>query len=216
AEKGTGMTAMIDSVIYIPKRDGREAIPEFMGNEIVSEIHLRVIPGANISEAEEEITYELMRLHHVTEDNKDFTVMSSAYIAEQVGNITGALGLFLGGIAAISLFVGSIGIANTMFMSIMERTKEIGTMKAVGARNADIMKIFLIEAGIIGIVGGVIGLALSIAVSWGINQFGVPSSITNEVMAGALIFSFAVGLVSGYLPARNAAELNAVEALRFE
>ncbi|MDD5337568.1 MAG: ABC transporter permease [Candidatus ainarchaeum sp.] len=216
AKKGTALTSSMDSLVFMTKEDGREVIPEFADNTAVTEIDLKVVSGANISEVQSEVTDEMLRRHHVTEDEKDFTVMSSAYVAEQVGNITGALSLFLGGIAAISLLVGSIGIANTMLMSIMERTREIGTMKAVGARNGDIMDIFLIESGIIGIVGGVIGLVLSIVVSWGMNQFGVPSSISAEVMAGALAFSFVVGVVSGYVPARNAAELNAVEALRYE
>ncbi len=215
-EQQGGITAVADTMAIISRKDAREIIPAFKGNERLTEIHLLAAEGSDISEVEERVTDELLQLHKVREDEKDFTVISSTYIAEQVGNITAALGLFLGGIAAISLLVGSIGIANTMFMGVLERTREIGVMKAVGATNGMIRDVFLVEAGIIGLVGGIIGLVLNIAASNAITYFGVPSSVTAEVMLGAVAFSFLVGVVAGYVPAQNAAKLDPVEALRYE
>lgn len=214
--KGTGLTSAMDIVAYIPREDARSVMPGFRGNRDITEIHMKMIEGSDPREVEESVTDELLRLRKVREEEKDFTVITSAYINEQVGNITAALGLFLGGIAAISLLVGSIGIANTMFMSILERTREIGVMKAIGATNRDIMNIFLIESGIIGLIGGVIGLVLSVAVSNVISYFGIPSSVRFEIMVGALLFSLLVGIAAGYFPARGAAKLDAVEALRYE
>lgn len=215
-KSGGGIMAVADSVIYLSREDGRQVIPEFTGKNDLTEIHLKVAEGTTPAAVEEEINSELMRLHKVKEDKKDFSVMTAAYMGEQIGNITGALRLFLGGIAAISLLVGSIGIANTMFMSILERTKEIGIMKAIGATNRMIMQIFLIESGVIGLVGGFLGLIISYFVSILISELGIPSRIKPEVMIGALAFSFLVGVIAGYLPAKNAAKLPAVEALRFE
>lgn len=214
--KGSGLTSTIDIVVYIPREDGRQVIPLYKGNRDITEIHMQIAEGTDPREFEEAATDELLRSRKVSEENKDFTVITAAYISEQVGNITGALGLFLGGIAAISLFVGSIGIANTMFMGVLERTREIGIMKAIGATNSMIRDVFLVESGVIGLVGGTIGLVLSMAVSSVISYFGVPSSVTPEVAFGALLFSFVVGIVAGYIPANNAAKLDAVEALRFE
>jgi len=215
-KSGGGLMAVADTVVYIPRQDGRDILPSYVGNKQLREIHLKVTEGTDPAIVEEEINNELLKLHKVKEDKKDFTVITAAYISEQIGNITGALSIFLGGIAAISLLVGSIGIANTMFMGILERTREIGVMKAVGATDRMIMTIFLLESGIIGLVGGVFGLVLSYMVSYIVTQFGVPSTIRPEVMAGALAFSFVVGIVAGYLPAKRAASLDAVEALRYE
>ncbi len=214
--KGGGLTSTLDVVAYIAPEDARLVIPQFQGNRDVTEIDLKVVQGANPDEVADEITNALLRTRKVKADNKNFSVITSSYINQQVGNITAALSLFLGGIAAISLLVGSIGIANTMFMSVMERTREIGVMKALGATQWMIMGIFLVESGIIGVVGGMLGLALSIGVSNVISYFGIPSSVTWWVALGAVAFSFIVGVLAGYIPARNAAKLDAVEALRYE
>lgn len=214
--KSSGLTSMLDIVAYIPREDARLVIPEFRGNRDLTEIHMEMVEGAVPSEVESEVTDTLLRLRKVKADEKDFTVVTAEYVNRQVGNITAALSLFLGGIAALSLLVGSIGIANTMFMSVMERTREIGVMKAVGATNGMIMDIFMIESGIIGMVGGGLGLALALALSALVAHFGVPSNVTWEVALGALAFSFVVGVVAGYVPAKNAAKLDAVESLRFE
>jgi len=128
------------------------------------------------------------------------------------------------GIAGIALIVGSVGIANTMYMSVIERTKEIGIMKSIGATNNAILTIFLIEAAFFGIVGGIIGciigIGLALAAKLAIEMFapGLPFLIIIDpfVIGGALFFSVIAGLLSGILPARNASKLKPVDALRYE
>lgn len=127
------------------------------------------------------------------------------------------------GIAAISLVVGAVGIMNSMFTSVLERTKEIGVMKAIGARNSHILLLFLIEAGIIGAVGGTIGLAIGSGIAGLINLIAAFAGfawleirLQLGVVAFALGFSFIIGAVAGLVPALRAARLNPVDALRYE
>jgi putative ABC transport system permease protein len=141
----------------------------------------------------------------------------------------GTMDLFLAGIAAISLLVGAIGIANTMFMSVMERTRQIGILKALGATDSEIMKLFLLESAMIGFIGGLIGVFLGFIASGAISELGVRmigtgvrgiengiTVITPELVFFAVGFSVVIGIVSGLFPARRAARLQPVEALRYE
>ena len=131
---------------------------------------------------------------------------------------------FLLGIGAISMLVGGIGIANTMYTSVLERQKEIGTMKAVGARNEDILSIFVIESGILGLVGGGLGVIVGIIISKGIEYtarvvFGVDmlrASMDPMIIFGSLAFAFVVGVLAGFLPSYQASKLRPVDALRYE
>jgi len=127
------------------------------------------------------------------------------------------------GIATISLLVGGIGIMNTMYTAVLERTREIGIMKAVGAKNQDIMLIFLLESGTLGLIGGTIGVVLGIGLAKGVEimaEYGgfglLKASMSPSLILGALAFSFVVGSISGLLPARRASQLQPVEALRYE
>jgi len=139
-----------------------------------------------------------------------------------VNNVLNIINVIVIGIALISLFVGGVGIANTMYTSVLERTKEIGVMKAIGARNSDIMWIFMIESGLLGLVGGIVGalmglggamLAANLAnQALGNDLFIV--SVDYVLLFGAVGFSFFVGIISGVLPAIQASKLNVVEALR--
>jgi putative ABC transport system permease protein len=143
------------------------------------------------------------------------------------------LTLFLGAIAAISLIVGAIGIANTMFTSVLEQTKEIGIMKAIGTQNKDIMAIFLLNSGLIGLAGGIGGVMLGAGVSTAINSFaGITStasrgpggilgmmsssSLSFTLIFGAIFFAVLIGMVSGAIPAYRASRLKPVDALRYE
>ncbi|MFH1823570.1 MAG: FtsX-like permease family protein, partial [archaeon] len=128
------------------------------------------------------------------------------------------------GIAAISLVVGGIGIMNTMYTAVLERTREIGIMKAVGARNRNILTLFLIESGILGLVGGAIGVLIGIGLSTGVAFVAAQALGTTFLRAvfpwylivGALAFSFGIGSLSGILPAIQASRLKPVDALRYE
>ncbi|NPA76397.1 MAG: ABC transporter permease, partial [Candidatus Diapherotrites archaeon] len=127
-------------------------------------------------------------------------------------------------IAAIALIVGAVGIMNTMYMSVTERTREIGVMKAVGATRGQIMGIFLAEAGLLGLIGGLIGegiaVALALLVQWGVRTFGgihyYTAYISPQLILGAAAFSIVLGIIAGLLPAKRAADLDPVEALRYE
>ncbi len=154
---------------------------------------------------------------------EDFNAMTPAEILEQVNQILGIIQLVLVGIAGISLLVGAIGIMNTMYTSVLERTKEIGIMKAIGATNNSILVIFLMEAGILGIVGGAVGTILGIIMGKGVelaagSGFFLPLqvSITWQLVAGAIAFAFLIGAISGTLPAMRAAKMKPVDALRYE
>jgi putative ABC transport system permease protein len=135
------------------------------------------------------------------------------------------MAIFLGSIAAISLLVGAIGIANTMFTSVLEKTKEIGIMKAIGAKNKDILMIFLLNSGLIGLVGGIGGIVLGIfgsglissmtSTESGMNMFS-NTAITPQLLIFALFFSVIIGMISGIIPAYRASKLNPVDALRNE
>ncbi|MFH1257010.1 MAG: ABC transporter permease [Candidatus Diapherotrites archaeon] len=152
----------------------------------------------------------------------NFLVQSSTQILEAVNSILGLVSLFLLGIAAISLVVGGVGIMNSMVTAALERTREIGIMKAVGATENTIMGLFLIEAGMIGLVGGIIGLGLGYfasllvaAIAQSAN-FSLTADLPIELALGVLAFAMVVGMVSGLYPARRAAKLDPVEALRYE
>lgn len=204
-----------DSQIYIHMSTAREV---FNTTEITM-ILLKVKSGADVERVAEDIAEEL-------EDKRgeeDFSVMTSSQLATMVQNILGILQLVIVGIAAISLLVGGIGIMNTMYTSVQERTRQIGIMKAVGATNSDILMIFLVESGLLGLVGGAIGCTIGILMAVGV-QYGadilgysmLKASISIELIAFALGFSFIIGMLSGALPARHAARMNPVDALRYE
>jgi putative ABC transport system permease protein len=153
---------------------------------------------------------------------ESFSVETPLESLESVNSILNIVNIIITGIAAISLFVGGVGIANTMYTSVLERRKEIGVMKAIGAQNKDILYVFLIESGLLGLVGGLIGagigLGFAIAVSEGANsalgQQLITVSVSYPLLIGAISFSFFVGIVSGVLPAVQASKLNVVDSLR--
>ncbi len=153
---------------------------------------------------------------------EDFSVQTPLEALSAVNQILTAINVIVVGIAMISLLVGGIGIANTMYTSILERRKEIGTMKAVGARNSDILLIFLIEAGFLGLVGGIIGVVIGGGAAFVVeaaanNFFGseiINVNLSFPLMVFAMGFSFLIGIISGIIPSYQASRLNPVEALR--
>ncbi|MBI5355170.1 MAG: ABC transporter permease [Candidatus Aenigmarchaeota archaeon] len=154
---------------------------------------------------------------------KDFSVITPQQAVERIGSVLGILQIVLVGVASISLIVGGVGIMNTMYTSVLERTKEIGVMKAVGATNSDIMKIFVLESGIIGVVGGSIGIILGVIIAKAIEAIAANAgfSILKAYLSPDLIvfgfaFSLFIGILSGILPARRASRLDPVDAMRYE
>ncbi len=213
---GSALGGGYDSDIYIPIQNARDILGTSVGSKEVTAIWARTQKGVDAQVVADRLDQRLMSKRKVKPDDKDYMILTSQSIMDQIGTITGLLATFLGGVAAISLLVGGIGIANTMFMSVMERTREIGILKAIGARRSTIMEIFVMEAGIIGLGGGLIGVLLGLLISTVLGAVGVPSKFTLELGAFALLFSVGVGMIAGYFPARRASELQAVEALRYE
>lgn len=148
-------------------------------------------------------------------DKDDFSVVDQSEILDTITEILGVLTIGLGGIAGISLVVGGIGIMNIMLVSVTERTREIGLRKALGATPNLILLQFLIEAAVISVIGGLIGLAIAFGGTEIMKQF-LPAKITGEAVALAFGVSLVVGLIFGAAPARRAAQLSPIEALRYE
>jgi len=161
----------------------------------------------------------LLRLRHrqAPGADDDFNVRSQTEMLETMGQVTGTFTALLGGVAAVSLLVGGIGIMNIMLVSVRERTREIGIRIAVGARRSDVLLQFLIEAVIVSLAGGLAGLGLGYVGAFALGSFGGwPTVVPAYAIALALITSFGIGVVFGVGPARHAARLDPVEALRHE
>jgi len=158
------------------------------------------------------------------EGDEDFSTSTPQDILDSLTSILSVVQGIVIGLASIALFVGGVGIMNTMYMSINERTREIGVLKAIGASRRQIRTLFLIESGLIGLIGGIIGVLIGIAISE-IAVFVVAKYVSTVSLArgynlalvlGALTFSTLLGVVSVYLPSRSASKLEPAEALRYE
>jgi len=211
-----------DSQIYIDLDIYREITGERTGAKMAM---AKVKPGYSADEVVENIKENLeeTRKRRRGEDLPSYTVISSEKMTDIVGNIMGLIQVAIFGFASIAIVVGGIGIMNTMYTSVHERIREIGIMKAVGARRKTIIAIFLIESGIFGLVGGLGGIFLGLGLAKIVeiycqtqNLFLLKASITPQLILFGLAFSFLIGCIAGYLPARSASKLNPVDALRYE
>ncbi|MFB6181031.1 MAG: ABC transporter permease [Candidatus Nanohalobium sp.] len=187
------------------------------------QIIARISGGFQPEEVEKNIKQSLRSARNLEKGEEDFTTRIAADIIDSFRSQLSLIRGFLVGLGSISLLVGGVGIMNTMYTSVTERTKEIGVMKAVGATNRQILKIFLIESGIIGLIGGILGIISGLGVSFAASkiisqQVGLTMEpgASPELVLGSLAFAFTVGTVSGFFPARKAAKMNPVEALRYE
>ncbi len=206
-----------DNAFIINFDDGRSLFSDILLPDEITGIRLTVQEGYDMRESSQAIEDELISAHRVTKDTKDFTLVTPDFINDQVNSITGALTIFLGAIGLIALLVGGIGIANTMYMSVLERRREIGVLKSLGFNQRQILTLFLTESALLGILGGVFGLIISFLVVTLISlATGLPAEIELNIFLGSLVFSICVGLASGYFPALDAARLDPVDALRYE
>ncbi len=215
---GAGMSTSSSDTIYIPYATMDRLWPE--GNDFLVTV-ARILPGYEVDDVADRAETALKA------EGSRVSAITSGDITSVIDEMMTYINVFLAGLAGISLLVGGVGVMNTMFTSVLERTKDIGVMKAVGAKNRYILAIFLIESGLIGLLGGLIGTALGLGaaalVCWAINTFanlgpGVafPFVASPTLIFTTLLGAFALGAVSGLWPAWRAARMPVVDALRYE
>ncbi len=201
-----------DSQVFIPLFN----FLKLFGDNRSLDIHVKMDPAINKEDAKEELTGVFRQVRRIKPgEENDFGVNTQDFLSEIFDQVVGTIGIVGFIITSLSLLVGGVGIMNIMFVSVKERTKEIGTRKAIGAKRRSILIQFLIEAATICLLGGLIGLAVSYPLSLIIDQF-LPSSMPLWVVGLSLTISISVGLISGIVPAYTAAKMDPVEALRYE
>jgi putative ABC transport system permease protein len=218
---GGGSFGNQDNVIIVPLTSAQDRLIHRTNNKL-DVIYIQAVSSSSVSQANDEIA-QILRLRHRTQIGQDdFTVYSQQDFVSTAATITGVFTIFLGGIAAISLLVGGIGIMNIMLVSVTERTREIGLRKAIGARKRDILIQFLTESSLLSLLGGLIGIGLGWLIGFIVGRIAVSSgtpftpTINIQSILLATLFSTAVGLFFGIYPANRAAKLEPVEALRYE
>jgi len=210
-----------DDAIFVPLTAMQQTVAQprtAQGERVVSSIALTVSDEEQSDYVVGEITSLLRSRHQLGSlDDDDFSIASMEEIASAISEATGTMTLLLGAIAAISLLVGGIGVMNIMLVSVVERTREIGIRKALGARERDIWGQFLIEAAFLTFVGGIIGVIVGWAVSSIVNSMGLMTTVVSaDIVILAVSVSVGIGLFFGFYPAWNASRLNPIEALRSE
>ncbi len=213
--KGATTTDM-DDVVVIPVTT---AMHRLNGQDYIHGMDVEVRDAAMIAQVEDEIKGLLARRHKITGNVDDvITILCMTDLQQALSKTTRIMGMLLGSIAAISLVVGGVGIMNIMLVSVNERTREIGLRKAIGARRGDIMTQFLIEATVMTLVGGLMGIALGVGTAQLLGKLPepLPAHVTAFAVIMAATFSVAIGLIFGIWPARQAAKLDPIEALRYE
>ena len=220
--KGGSAMSNEDDRIIVPISTARTRLLRRSASDRVDAIVAQAVDSDSVPQASEEIS-QILRSRHRTEIGADdLTVLTQQDFLDTAGTITGVLTIFLGGIAAISLLVGGIGIMNIMLVSVTERTREIGLRKALGARRLDILIQFLTESSLLSLFGGLIGIGLGAVISFVVGQIAAANDTPINPAVGidtilmATLFSTAVGLFFGLYPANRAAGLEPVEALRYE
>jgi len=222
-EKGVSSFSDDNDVIFVPLSTAQTRLfsgRDLSGDYTVSVIYGKAVDESRVEAARDQIVRLLRQRHGLiySTDESDFTVLTQKDVGEVLQSLTAILTVFLGLIAAVSLLVGGIGIMNIMLVSVTERTREIGIRKAVGAKRRDILLQFLIEATVLSLLGGLIGIAIgvsgTVSVSTSVEDLTLHLSASTILLATG--FSMAVGLFFGIYPAVRASRLNPIDALRYE
>jgi putative ABC transport system permease protein len=193
-------------------------------DESMDSIIVKAENSEEVNELVQKIEKDLLMSRRLTITEKDFSVTTAQSSLERITDITDSMSLFLGAIAAVSLIVGAVGIANTMFTSVLEKTKEIGIMKSIGATNKDILTIFILNAALFGFVGGILGVLLGAIVSAMIPLMGLSivgggsmkAVFTVDLIFYGIALAMIIGTLSGLIPAIRASKLKPIDALRYE
>ena len=204
-----------DDIVILPLRTFQRRIA---GNEEIAMIQVSVKDGVSTDRAKKEIGYLMRARRHLSANEEDnFNVMDMKEISKMLSGTTTMMTALLSAVAAVSLLVGGIGIMNIMLVSVTERTREIGTRLAIGALEREVLLQFLVEAVVLSSFGGLIGIGLAIVASVGLaSLLNMPLVFNVPIIFVSFMFSAAVGVVFGYFPARKAAQLDPIEALRHE
>jgi putative ABC transport system permease protein len=204
-----------DDIIYVPLTTAQGRL---IGKKNLNQIYIEAASADLMETAQAQVTASLQRAHKISAGQEnDFTVTNQADILSTMEGVTQTMTLLLGGIAGISLLVGGIGIMNIMLVSVTERTREIGIRKAIGAKGGDILQQFMIEAIVLSVLGGSIGIALGAGGSkLAGSLLNLSTSISGASIVLAFGFSAAIGIIFGVFPARKAALMNPIDALRYE
>ncbi len=211
---------LIDNIVLAEEDDLREILD--IPDDDIDAIAVQVHQNADIKAVQENIEKLMRKERDVKKGEEDFTVQTPQAVLAQVNSALFAVQLFVYIIAAISIIVGGIGIMNTMYTAVLERTKEIGIMKSIGARNSAIFSLFFIESGLIGSVGGIIGTIVGISLAIGLAFIGrmvlgselIRVEISVWLVLGSILGSFLLGSIFGVIPAIRASKLNPIDALR--
>jgi putative ABC transport system permease protein len=222
-EKGVSTFSDDNDVVFVPLTTAQTRL--FSGRDLSGDYTVSVIYGKAVDElrleaARDQIVRLLRQRHGLiySTDKNDFTVLTQKDVGQVLQSLTAILTVFLGLIAAVSLLVGGIGIMNIMLVSVTERTREIGIRKAVGAKRRDILVQFLIEAVVLSLLGGLVGITIGVSGTIGVSS--AVEDLTLHLSPSTILlatgFSMTVGLFFGIYPAVRASRLNPIDALRYE
>jgi putative ABC transport system permease protein len=218
--KGEGWNSP-DERVHVPLQT---ALTQLLGQASLGSIAVQFRNNTDMAKAQEDLTALMRRLHRITGDREnDFRIFNMQAIQDQLQSVATIFTLLLGGVASISLLVGGIGIMNIMLVAVTERTREIGVRKALGARNRDVLAQFLTEAVVVSVLGGAIGVLLAMAMILGYNNAmearggeAIQAILQPWSIVVAFAFSVMIGVFFGFYPARQAARLDPIDALRYE
>lgn len=217
AEAGSSLSSNEDDTVLVPLTTFANRLSTSSSVNSVSSIYLSGKDADSLSAAYQQVQTALLASHQVTSDDADFSVSTQASLVETATSVSGVLTLLLGGVAGISLLVGGIGVMNIMLVSVSERVREIGLRKALGATPAVIRRQFLVEAGILGTLGGVLGVTIGVVGAAILTlTLSIDVAVSVPVTLLALVVSLGIGLVAGVYPASRAAKLAPIDALRSE
>lgn len=220
--KGGGAFGSQDGESYIPFTTAQARLIKRGNRDQIDVLFVQAVSAEAVPLASEEIANILRQRHRTPIGDDDFTVFTQQDFLETFESITGVLTIFLGGIAGISLLVGGIGIMNIMLVSVTERTREIGLRKALGARKKDILLQFLTESSLLSLIGGIIGVAFGWLIAFAVGKVAEATGnnfipiVGSDAILLSTSFSAIIGLFFGIYPASRAANLEPVEALRYE